>query len=235
MKETLILIFLSSSIMYGFCQPSMEDKRLYQIAALEAMCPDFSKIDRNLLSFNNRDVFITVVTWVRATDIHFYYDTSNKIKSNYPTNNYNIWVTANNELKDKLRSLNILDSTSSKRYLRLQQILGLAPDTATRFFVEFDVKYDDLFRPCPDSEIDDELCNLSFREGTDLAHMAWINAERVIRFLNCKGLHSPWTQLGYTYDWCPTNTSHIGLSEFVIKTHTIVKIRDIYSTEDYLK
>ena len=26
----------------------------------------------------------------------------------------------------------------------------------------------------------------------------------------------PWTQLGYTYDWHPANTSAIGLSEYVL-------------------
>jgi hypothetical protein len=38
------------------------------------------------------------------------------------------------------------------------------------------------------------------------------------------------TQLGYTYDWCPTNKSHIGVSEFVIDINKNVIVNKIYST-----
>jgi len=42
----------------------------------------------------------------------------------------------------------------------------------------------------------------------------------------------PWTQLGYTYDWGNPETE-VGLSEFVIKTNSKVKVNRIESTLKY--
>lgn len=119
---------------------------------------------------------------------------------------------------------------------RLIQLLGLPPNSVYRYFVEFWVKPEDLFRPCPDQEITDSRCDICFPANADSAHVAWINSNRISRYYQCELNHQyPWTQLGYTYDWNPKNKTHFGLSEFVIAAHRKIRVNAIYRTEDYLR
>ena len=119
---------------------------------------------------------------------------------------------------------------------RLKQLLGLPPTSDYKYFIEFWVKPEDLFRPCPDKEITDNKCDLCYPNDNDSVHIKWIDSLRVKSYYDCE-LYSkyPWTQLGYTYDWNAQNKSHTGLSEFVIDTNKNVVINKFYSTADYLK
>lgn len=65
-------------------------------------------------------------------------------------------------------------------------------------------------------------------DGTDKSYKDWINENRISRYYNCSPDDNyPWTQLGYTYDWNSNNTSHISLSEFVIKPNSNIKVKSI--------
>jgi hypothetical protein len=46
-------------------------------------------------------------------------------------------------------------------------------------------------------------------------------------------MSSPWTRLGYTYDWGDSKT-HIGLSEFVIEQNATVTVKSVTPTVQYL-
>ena len=120
--------------------------------------------------------------------------------------------------------------------MRLKQLLGLPPNAIYSYFVEFWVKPEDLFRPCPDNEITDNQCDVCFPQNTEASYKNWINENRVSRYYGCKiDEKYPWTQLGYTYDWNPRNKSHVGLSEFVIGANKNIVVNAIYTTEEYLK
>ena len=43
---------------------------------------------------------------------------------------------------------------------------------------------------------------------------------------------SPWTRLGYTYDW-GNQASEVGLSEFVVWAKTTVKVESVTQNADY--
>lgn len=155
---------------------------------------------------------------------------------------FDAWITVVPELKDFFRG-------SSPQPMRVAQLMGLPPDYATpgnpnetKYVMEMWVRPADLFRPCPDPEITDTVCETGFPPDLfrkfDPAKrlMASEGAadEKVFRsytgwFGNRKKyiynypypapdptsrLPYPWTRLGYTYDW--GNANHTGLSEFVL-------------------
>jgi hypothetical protein len=202
------------------------------------MSPSPEKVYTNLVSItpqndnlirkriNNED-YILMVTWKQNISFYEKYLDS----THYNTGNHLMWVTTAPELAQRMKK----EKTKNVN-LRLKQLLGLPPNAVYSYFIEFWVKPQDLFRPCPDSEITDNKCDLCFSENADSLYVAWINENRVSRYYQCQiDEKYPWTQLGYTYDWNPKNKSHIGLSEFVIRENKNIIIKAIYTTEDYLK
>lgn len=213
---------------------SQSERDLYKYAMYNSIYPDSSKVYDGLVSINsdnewlNRkridgEEYILVCTWKQNVS---FYSKSEK----FNTGNFPIWVTAAPELKNRIRKEAPADTN-----LRLIQLLGLPPGSTYSYFVEIWVRPQDLFRPCPDKEITDSKCDLCFPSGADAEHVAWINENRISRYYQCD-LYSqyPWGQLGYTYDWCPSNTTHVGLSEFVIGKNKTVYINRIVTTKEYL-
>jgi len=120
----------------------------------------------------------------------------------------------------------------------LRQLLGLQPFTVETAFVEFWVKPEELYRPCPDNETSDTACELNLPQDVDQEYRTWFNHTRAFQYSDCKDtvfneLGYPWTQLGYTYDWSPDNPSHVGLSEFVIRRNSIIYVRGKHNTKSY--
>jgi hypothetical protein len=243
MKYTLLLIGFLLSLSAckttdRLSQTPPTDQALYQRAIETAMYATDAKVYDQLVAINenndelewktiNGEKYLLVVTWKQ--DASYY---KNDATGFYDTEEYNIWVTAAPELLQRIKKENPKDVD-----LRLKQLLGLPPNPESNYtkFVEFWVKPSDLFRPCPDAEINDATCEICFPSTVDTTHRIWINDNRISRFYGC-GLFSqyPWTQLGYTYDWNANNSTHIGLSEFVIRTNSKVVVKDIYDTKVYL-
>ncbi len=240
------LFFVVVFLFLGACQSVKVDTKasenkefaLYQKSIENSMSPSTEKIYANLVSITaqnnnlirkriNGEEYILMVTWKQEISYYEKYLDS----AHYNTGNYPIWVTTAPELVQRMKK----EKTKSVN-LRLKQLLGLPPNAIYSYFIEFWVKPQDLFRPCPDSEITDNKCDLCFPENTDTSYMAWVNENRVSRYYQCRiDEKYPWTQLGYTYDWNPKNKSHVGLSEFVIGKNKNIVINAIYTTEDYLK
>jgi hypothetical protein len=243
------LLFLVVACQLGACQTSnvihqktqsdqsLSDDSLvyiYNQSILDARIPDSTEIYRDLVSIGPqneslyRDTidgenYVLVVAWKSDTSYYNSY-----IGSFYNTDKFDLWVTVAPELLERMGEDNAEDAR-----LRLKQLLGLPPTSKNDWFIEFWVRPQDLFRPCPDSEIKDKECDLCFPDKVDSGHKSWINEYRVSSYYDCKS-NFPWTQLGYTYDWSPQNESHIGLSEFVIDKYARVKIKAIYATDVYL-
>ena len=236
----LIFSLCASLILYSckVTQIAADKSLLYSNAIEDAMYVEKEEIDSNLIaitSFNqnikrkiiNDTEYVLVLSWIPQK---FKYPDTGK----YNTDNRETWVTVYPELLETMRT-----SNEKNVNLRLQQLLGLPPtDPPNKLFIEFWVKPDDLFRPCPDKEIADSSCNLCFskEDSLDKNHIEWITNKRLANY-NCDGLfkHYPWTALGYTYDWNPENKNHKGLSEFIIKKNSIIYVKRIIPTEEYLK
>ncbi len=217
-------------------QKTTTDLLLYQESIENSMSPALSKVYTDLVSIThqNNDLvwksdkkeYLLVATWKQ--NISYYEELLDTI---YNTGAYPMWVTTAPELLQRMEKEKAEDVD-----LRLKQLLGLPPNAIYSYFVEFWVKPEDMFRPCPDNEITDTQCELCFPESTDSSYITWVNDNRISRYYQCDLYKKyPWTQLGYTYDWSIDNKSHVGLSEFVIKDRSNIIVKAIYTTEDYLK
>lgn len=213
----------------------------YQDAIVNAMSPAPSKVYGGLVpivnyNYNlnwkkiNGEDYILVVTWKgNASGFEPYIDSPYYTTSNAP--NSEIWITTSPELLNRFEVSNGVDTN-----MRLKQMLGLPPNSVYNYFVEFWVRPQDLFRPCPDSAITDGTCDLYFPAGTGQAYKDWINGNRISRYYTNSLFNKyPWSQLGYTYDWSPYNISHVGLSEFVIGRNKKIIVEAIYTTSQYIK
>lgn len=204
-----------------------------------AMSPSASKVYNDLIAIDGSnkkliwktidgEQYLKVVTWKQDTTYYYKYLDS----AFYNTKQYPIWITTAPELLERMKNERYKDAN-----LRLKQLLGLPPNPDDNYiaFVEFWVRPQDLFRPCPDNEVTDKACQLCFPEKTDSIYKAWVDDNRISRYYGCE-LYSkyPWTQLGYTFDWNKRNRSHVGLSEFVIGTNKKVVVNAIYTTQEYL-
>lgn len=210
---------------------------VYQAAIVDAMAPEANEVCTTLVEISKANKalqwkqidgedYVLMVSWKGSKKYYEPYVGSGF----YDTKDHPIWVSAAPELLTRMQNEDYDDADE-----RLLQLLGLPPNAAYNYFIEFWVKPADLFRPCPDSEITDNQCSLCFPEDAGKAHEAWIDANRVSRYYPCELYNKyPWSQLGYTYDWSPNNPTHVGLSEFVIGTNKKIAVEGIYTTAEYL-
>lgn len=253
-SNKIIYIFILVLILGG-CQglrnsQSIEKRdfllNLYIKAVEDASLPEPQEVwDKlTIISKDNPDLkwqtilgeeYVLMVTWKAAQDTVYYLTHPEGL---YNTGDRDVWVTAVPDLMNFVKENNSFKSKDY--YLRLQQVLGLPPSPEGEFvphvFMEFWVRPQDLFRPCPDAEIDDNLCDcvVQVPESED-AHNQWIRDYRNSSYSAENPFYRfPWTQLGYTYDWNPENQTHIGLSEFVIKHNADIYINKVYPTAVYI-
>ena len=145
-----------------------------------------------------------------------------------------VWVTLVPELRRFCSALGL--RSPDRRTLRLEQLLGLPPGDGKDRFVELWVEPGDLFRPCPDPEINDHECGLSpprsaYTPTTDPAYREWFDDLRATSYSE-DGY--PWTRLGYTYDW-GSRKSEVGLSELVIRGGATVGVVSVTPTQGYCR
>lgn len=178
------------------------------------------------LTWNADHTAVLMVQWTTYTG---YTPGDNKLTRD-------VFVTAAPQVQELCKGLT-LDDTD--RVARINEYLGLPPATASdnsRQFAEIWVKPTDMFRPCPDAEIDDTTCGLQFPATATADHKTWINNYYASSYGFWQTTRYPWTGLGYTYDWCSGTTSHEGASEYVIRSGSTVSVkgyvtRDVYCAQ----
>jgi hypothetical protein len=173
-----------------------------------------------------------------------------------PGYRYDSWVTVVPEIKNYFGG-------AVPQPLRIAQLLGLPPEAAVaggpneyKYLLEMWVSPQDLFRPCPDSEISDTACETGFPTdafrtldannkvrvtagpgyGVFKTYSSWFNSQAGYSY-TLGSYPYPWTRLGYTYDWGSSN--HVGLSEFVLHGRKVdgstisVGIKSVRGTAEY--
>ena len=230
----------------------------YEAAINDAKNPEYDEISKELTAINkyNKELIwegepgesqVWVATWTREKGNGVLNDNKDQeifLKKDEVKNTEEqyIWVTVVPELHNFCYEYMHGGNRVSDLKLRLKQKLGLRPGSGKDRIVEIAVDPKDLFRPSKDPEITDSQAELDYPRSiffinpeykveVDPQYKNWfednIRASYVI-----KRTRQPWTQLGYTYDW-GNNSSEIGLSEFVIKPGSTIKIKRIATTENY--
>jgi hypothetical protein len=134
------------------------------------------------------------------------------------------WVTGVPEVREICSQWR---GTPAEIETRLRQLIGLPPDADTPWFLVFQVKATDVFRPAVSPAIDTEYpcpvddngvppadCGNAFPARTSPEHYQWM-AQSAFSLHAVPGGY-PWTHLGYTYNWRPGQDRY-GTSEYVIK------------------
>lgn len=150
--------------------------------------------------------------------------------------NYTVWVTVAPEFRKFCAEYGPGEGDVSLPR-RLEQLLGLPPNSGHEYVVELWVNPDDLFRPSADPDITDGEAQLGFPDVRDYMSVSepykqWYQQTSDERYRPSSGPPYPWTRLGYTYDW-GSDESRLGLSEFVIREGAELTVHSVNTTEDY--
>ena len=178
----------------------------------------------------NGEDYVLVSSWKADTK----YYKNDQTSGFYNTGKYPIWVTVAPDLQNWYAAQTKVGNPDK----RLKQLLGLPPNADKKYFVEFWVRPQDLIRPCIDTEVTDEACDLYLKNGADAncEHLLWLHEQSRMSFADSTLYNRyPFTQLGYTYDWHPRNKKHVGLSEFVIGKNKNIVVGTVFTTAEYLQ
>ena len=233
LRAALCLPLVLSLLLAGLAGAANYQDPAYQAAVADALVATPGEISRDLtpiVAWNHDLVWegragVSRVKMVAYTGA--YYDKS--VGQDYVMSFGYLWVTAAPKLQQFFQS-----GQGAPSVARLEQLLGLPPESGYTRIVEFWVDPADLFRPSPDPEVNDMEAGLEFPTGSQTsvpqAYQDWFHANYESSFHSAKPY--PWTQLGYTYDWGRSN--HVGLSEFVIEKGATVGVVGVHQPLDYL-
>lgn len=140
----------------------------------------------------------------------------------------NVWTFTGGELEDwyQKNKDGVTDWAT-----RLRELIGLRPDNESNYFTAMWAKPEDVFRPAYVTDIGTVEMTDSFAGDVDADYKEWFDANIISSYFD--GAY-PWTRLGYTYDWAD-NGSEYGLSEFIIKQDSDVKVAYTITLDEMLE
>ncbi len=238
--KTLLVITIGGVLAIVGCT-----QRQYTKALASAAQPSFAKRSFNLTKISTEnpnlkwmeiggEQYVLVSSW--KADAKYY---KNDAESGfYNTGKYPIWVTAAPDLQQWLAKQQRKYKNVKSLDKRLKQLLGLPPNADKKIFVEFWVRPQDLIRPCVDTDVTDNSCEILLPNGAspDCGNLVWLADQARASFADSTLYRRyPFTQLGYTYDWKRNNKRHEGLSEFVIGKNKNIVVEGFFETKDYIR
>lgn len=114
--------------------------------------------------------------------------------------------------------------------MRLRQLIGFAPDAEHSTVTGFWADPSDVCRPAYQDDPADGSMETAFGEEVDEDFKAWFDENILSSYFYGT---SPWTRLGYTYDWADNGTEY-GLTEFLVDQGAEVEVEFTEPTEDFL-
>lgn len=139
-----------------------------------------------------------------------------------------IWAFTPGELTQKYKTES---NQVSDWDLRLNQLIGFAPDSEHSTFTTFWVNPSDICRPaCQPDPTNGEMQTQLDQDAVEESYADWFD-ENILNSYFYDAY--PWTRLGYTYDWAD-NGSEYGLSEFLIRQGAEIEVVDTKATEEFL-
>lgn len=131
----------------------------------------------------------------------------------------NVWTFTGGELADWF-SDNSAGVTDWE--LRFKQLIGLNYKSNYTHFTAMWANSEDVFRPAYVTDTGDITMTNCFTESCEPSeeYKKWFDSTILSSYYNGA---SPWTRLGYTYDWADNGVEY-GLSEFIIKSGSNVDV-----------
>lgn len=177
---------------------------------------------------------VLMVSWKKDDFVNNYIKTTNGVKAHTSYNKffeYPLFLTTAYDMQNAVQRFNMGNMTPEQIDVRMMQLLGLPPGSTNTKFVEFWVKEEDLFRPMIDSLVQQSFlpykANSNYYQALGNYMTGSYKDDKLFA-------EFPFLGLGYTYDWCPTNTTHAGVTEFVLKENRVARVRSITSTKEYI-
>ena len=146
-----------------------------------------------------------------------------------------LWVTPSPQVQEICRAF----PTGAKQ-AHLEELLGLPPGGGKdRTFVVMTVNTADMFRPCPDTRIDQATCPMDLPKAPppgvspDLYQkdLDFLLNQMLTSYRQTGGY--PFTRLGYTYNWSPDADTPVGASEYVIRKGSKIDVLEVVPNETY--
>jgi hypothetical protein len=231
LSATVIALFTGGCSSTTAPASELTPEERYRQAIVDAMVAEESERSSNLVAIRrdnpdlswqdiNGQAYVLVTTWTA-------WDTNYTVGQRASAV-YDMWVTAVPELRTWWQSKydGRIDTT-----LRLEQLLGLAPGRKKTRFLTVWVRPQDLFRPAGDPEIDDAAAGPELQSTVDFDYRTWFNNSIIYSYYPKT---SPWTRLGYTYDW-NGQYGERGLSEFVVRKGADIVVHSVQPTRELLK
>ncbi len=265
--RSLFAVLALSFLLQG-CTASAQSEDLAQMyanAIADAQTPTNAKISKDLTAITTDNATLTwegtpgdsrllvITTMSQYAYENYGYKTAYESGSDYTLSQTALaWITVVPDAITYFKDLGYSPLTLTT--LRFAQALGLPQPTSERMVVGLLVNTADLFRPCPDPEVNDHECALDFptnhagafltfdptvllRESSACStdgctYDTWFENRRNSVYTGSNAF--PWTQLGYTYDWASNApVGHVGLSEFAVKGGSTFKVVTADTTANY--
>jgi len=229
----------------------LRNRFLTYINAVHAMAlPEPSERSDNLSPIDTSKPAI-VVSWVRPSQAKDYQANVGRTIAA----SGDIWVTLVPKLREFCAGyVKGQGSDLAAITLRVEQRLGLPPQSAKTDFVELEVSDpgnpDNIFRPCASPDVTTKTCGLGPPKTCDPKAASAEQCHRHRDFFfgqyyNSYGVslptEYPWTSLGYTFDWAwgpvglngKSSFRVYGESEYVIPKGASITVKGVYSTAEY--
>ena len=117
---------------------------------------------------------------------------------------------------------------------RIFQAVGMFPNVVPHEVAVMDVNLTDLRRPCWSTDTSTPECPVKLAKGLPYDEVSFLMTQSIGAYWDESTKFYPWTHYGYTYDW-NSGTKKYGLSEYVVKPGSSVKVVSTMSAADYCK
>lgn len=214
--------------------------QLYSDAVDDAVIADNSEICDTLWAINKQDPHLS---WKTIDGKEYVLmATFMKYPASYPvgdsiTNTWGAsWLFIPDQMKQRLTPGFMANSDTIQR---ICQLLGLPPagTGSNTHIAEIWVLAAQLFRPAGDPSITTTTTPGNLIPSNTADYDDWFNNYIIYAYfapLGPSDHHYPWTRLGYTYDWAP-GSSHVGLSEYVLKANSGIWVEEVKTAPDFYK
>ena len=210
----------------------------YERAVDTARLPRISAIDPALVTIPP-DQPVNVVSWMRKDQVGRLKTAPGDWVKTAPAET---WVTVEPNLRQFCQAFaHDHHPDEAKLTQRLEQRLGLSPSSSKTDFVRMRLDHpgpDTIFRPCVDSAVDHASCSVGPPPATPQDLQQWFNQQYYSSYGQSLISESPWTGLGYTFDWANAPGKQppfqrFGESEFVIRKDAPIEILEVLTTAQY--